>query len=234
VKPLVVIRPQESVALGVAEAPLDDAAVPWQYLEVYRDVDWPDVGEVSGLVVLGGEMNVDRIDDYPFLGHGRDLLKRAAEDGVPVLGICLGGQLLARALGADVRPAPVREIGFHPVRATPAGSSDPVVGAFGPESHVFQFHEDAFDLPAGAELLFTGETTVNQAFRYGRCAYGVQFHFEVTERIVAAWCDETPNLEGEWGVTDEEVLAEARRLLPAQRTAAIEAVSAFAQLVTTS
>jgi GMP synthase-like glutamine amidotransferase len=93
---------------------------------------------------------------------------------------------------------------------------------------VFQFHEDAFDLPQGAELLFEGEIVTNQAFRYGRSAYGVQWHLEVTDEIVADWCDETPGLESQWGRTKAEVVEEAARLLPAQQAAGGAAVSAFA------
>jgi GMP synthase (glutamine-hydrolysing) len=230
VAPIVVIRHQPNAPLGIAADALDEAGVQWTYLDVYQDVAWPDLDAVGGLIALGGEMNVDRIEDYPFLERGRSLLTAAVRRATPVLGICLGAQLLARSLGAEVTPSPVREVGFFEVSATPAGLRDPVLSAFAPAMPVFQFHEDAFEVPEGAELLFEGRNATNQAFRFGRSAYAVQWHMEVDEDIVADWCDETPDLETEWGASKESVLLEAHRLLPAQQAAGRAAVRAFAAL----
>lgn len=136
---------------------------------------------MGGLIVFGGEMNVDEIEAHPYLLRERQLMADALARGVPVLGICLGAQMLARVLGAPVRRAPVRELGFKPVRLTQAGTTDPLLGAFGRSACVFQWHEDTFDLPKGAELLAAGDTVTNQAFRHGDRAWGVQFHFEVNQ-----------------------------------------------------
>jgi GMP synthase (glutamine-hydrolysing) len=228
--PIVVIRHQPNAPLGVAADALDEAGIPWDYLDVYEDVEWPDLEAVDGLIALGGEMNVDNIDDHPFLDQGRALLAAAVDRETPVFGICLGAQLLARALGAEVRPSPVREVGFIEVCATEAGLTDPVLTLFAPATSVFQFHEDAFELPDGAELLFTGEAVPNQAFRFGSSAYGVQWHMEVDSDIIADWCDETPALETEWGTTKRAVLAEAERFLPEQLAACHKAITAFAAL----
>jgi GMP synthase (glutamine-hydrolysing) len=227
---ITVIRHQPSAPLGIAADALNEIGVPWVYLDVYDAAEWPDLAEVGGLIALGGEMNVDRVDDYPFLERGRLLLAEAVDSGVPLLGICLGAQLLARALGAEVKPSPVKEVGFFDVTATTAGLVDPVLKAFAPRTLVFQFHEDAFDLPDGADLLFESEIVRYQAFRFGPSAYGVQWHLEVTEAIVADWCDETPGLESEWGRTKSDVVDEARRMLPAQQAAGRAAVQAFARL----
>ena len=229
-KPIVAVRFQPSAPLGIAAEALDESRAPWTYLDVWDDDEWPDLERVSGLVVLGGEMNVDRIDDYPFLDRAKGLLADAIVRDVPVLGICLGAQLLARALGARVWTLDTKEIGFIDISATPAGRDDPVLSPFAPMTPVFLFHEDALELPAGADLLFRGDVVQNQAFRYGRSAYGVQFHLEVTEEIISDWCDETPDLEGEWGVTKEQVMKEAAELLPAQQQAGKAAVKRFAEL----
>ncbi|MDQ4026517.1 MAG: type 1 glutamine amidotransferase [Actinomycetota bacterium] len=229
-KPIVAVRFQPSAPLGIAAEALNESRAPWKYLDVWDDDEWPDLERVSGLVVLGGEMNVDRIDDYPFLDRAKGLLADAVERDVPVLGICLGAQLLARALGARVWTLDTKEIGFIDISATPAGRDDPVLSPFAPMTPVFLFHEDALELPAGADLLFRGDVVQNQAFRYGRSAYGVQFHLEVTEKIISDWCDETPDLEGEWGVTKEQVMKEVAELLPAQQQAGKAAVKRFVEL----
>jgi GMP synthase (glutamine-hydrolysing) len=230
VKPIVVIRHQPSAPLGIAATALDEAGVTWRYLDAWKAAQWPDLDDVSGLIALGGAMNANQTEDYPFLQRVRSVLEGAVERDVPVLGICLGGQLLARVLGAEVEPMPVKKVGFRRVEATAEGREDPVMSPFAPSMPVFEFHEDAFGLPPDAELLFTGEEAPNQAFRFGRVAYGVQFHFEATERLIAYWCDLTPDLEEAWGVTRQGLLKEARALLPAQKAAALAAVGNFATL----
>lgn len=176
-------------------------------------------------------MNADDLDGYPFLRDVRSLVGAAVAAEVPVLGVCLGAQVLTRALGAEVRPAPRREIGFLPVKATSAGMDDPVLAAFAPTAMVFQFHEDECELPPGAELLFEGEDVRVQAFRAGANAYGVQFHFEVTPEIIAAWCDEVPDLEEGWGRSKEAIVAEAEHHLDAQAVAGRAAASHFLRLI---
>lgn len=229
-KPLICVRHQTSAPLGIIEDVLARQEIPWTYLDTWIDSPLPDPSDIGGLVILGGEMNVDLIDVHPYLGDLRDLTRAMVDRGQPVLGVCLGAQVLARALGAPVRRMPVREIGFHEVEATEAGRSDPVLVPFSPSARVFQFHEDTCDLPQGAELLFRGRTSEVQAFRIGERAYGVQFHFEVTIREIAAWCDETPDLEDAWGVTKEELLAQADEYLEAQGAAGREAVRRFLSL----
>jgi GMP synthase (glutamine-hydrolysing) len=140
--------------------------------------------EVAGAVVMGGPMNVDELERFPGLAAEREWLAAAVERGMPVLGICLGAQLLARALGAEVRPGEGPEIGFAPVEVT--DSDDPVLGGLAPRTEVLHWHGDVFDLPVGAEHLASSELTACQAFRAGN-AWGVLFHPEADCALVDAW-----------------------------------------------
>lgn len=144
----------------------------------------PDHDEVAGAVFMGGPMNVDEVERFPALSAERDWLAEAVERRMPVLGICLGAQLLARALGAEVRPGPAPEVGFAPVEIS--DPDDPLLGGLAPRSEVLHWHGDVFDLPAGAQHLASSERTPCQAFRAGN-AWGVLFHPEADFALVEAW-----------------------------------------------
>src|SRR5262249_41420217 len=152
-----------------------------------------------GIVVLGGEQHADDVETHPYLLAERDLLHEATEHGTPVLGICLGGQILAMAKGASLKASPVREFGYSPVEPTEDGAREPVIGGFEPGDRVFHWHEDTFDLPDGATLLLTGEHVRNQAFRFGETAWGVQFHPEITESVIEGWLAVAGDTEASWG-----------------------------------
>jgi GMP synthase (glutamine-hydrolysing) len=144
----------------------------------------PAPAEVAAAVVMGGPMNVDEVERFPALAAEREWLAEASGLGVPLLGVCLGAQLLARALGAEVRPGAAKEIGFHPVEVFDA--EDPVLGGLAPGAEVLHWHGDVFDLPDGATRLASSEPTENQAFRHGD-AWGVLFHPEGDFALVEAW-----------------------------------------------
>ncbi|HUH06790.1 MAG TPA: type 1 glutamine amidotransferase [Egibacteraceae bacterium] len=232
-KPLIAVRFQENAPLGILAQAFDERRVSWRYVDAWRPAALPDLGDMAGLVVLGGAMNVDDLTKHPYLGPVRELVAAAVAGGVPTLGICLGAQVLTAALGAPVTRAPVCEIGFVQVTATEAARTDPVLAPFAPSARVFQFHEDACALPPGAELLFEGEAIAVQAFRAGPRAYGVQFHFEVTDTEIAAWCDEegADVLRARWGATKAQLLADARRALPRQQAAGRQVARNFLRLV---
>jgi GMP synthase (glutamine-hydrolysing) len=140
--------------------------------------------EVAGAVFMGGPMNADEVDRFPALAAEREWLAEAVARELPTLGVCLGAQLLARALGAEVRPGAAPEIGFAPVEVTDPG--DPLLGGLAPRSEVLHWHGDVFDLPDGAEHLASSERTDCQAFRAGN-AWGVLFHPEADLALVEAW-----------------------------------------------
>jgi len=158
-----------------------------------------DPGRWSGLVVMGGPMNVDEVEKYPFLAEEVGWLERAVEAQLPVLGVCLGAQLLAKALGTRVYPNKIKEIGWYEVELLPAAEDDLLFGGIAkPQADatgkmtVFQWHGDAFELPDRAVRLALSEQCENQAFRYGM-AYGLQFHLEVTAEIIESWLCEGGN-----------------------------------------
>jgi len=145
-----------------------------------------DPGRYAALVVYGGIQSVNDAAHHAYLRAELDWIRRWVAGDRPYLGLCLGGQLLARALGARVGPhsGGLHEVGFVPVRPTDAGN------ALFPESlHVYQWHNEGFAIPEGGELLATGEVFPNQAFRIGRRAFGLQFHPEATAQMRTEWLD---------------------------------------------
>lgn len=180
--------------------------------------------EHDGIIVLGGAMTALDDEVCPYFPALTDLLREFAEADKPVLGICLGAQLIARAFGAELRIGGDLELGFHTVAPTSAAADDAVLVELGGPMRLFQWHTDHYALPPGAERLATGERYQNQAYRIGRTVYGVQFHFEVTEPIVRSWIDATPDLD--------EQAPGCRDWLPAQFTEHGEASMSFCRAVT--
>jgi GMP synthase (glutamine-hydrolysing) len=146
----------------------------------------PDWRDFAGLVVMGGPMGAYEDEAHPWLVEEKRLIRDAAEAGHPVWGVCLGAQLLATALGADVYPGPAAEVGLLPVQLTPAAADDPVFRDLPASFPTLQWHGDTFDLPTGATLLGSSPAYPNQAFVYKR-AYGLQFHLEVSPELAAEW-----------------------------------------------
>ena len=141
----------------------------------------------DALVVLGGVMNAHDDDEYPYLADVAALIRDFHGAARPVLGICLGAQLIARALGARAYPHSVAELGFVPLTLNGEAAADPLLGGLESPVHIMQWHHQTFDLPPGARRLATGEVCRNQMFRTGEGTYGFQCHFEVTGAMVESW-----------------------------------------------
>ncbi len=174
--------------LGTLNPLLKDAGFRIRYVNFGRDPgQQPDPAGYSGLVILGGPMSVNDTNNHPHLKTEVDLIRRALDRKMPVLGICLGAQLIAKALGAQVRRNDETEIGWYDVHKMPAAESDPLLLHLEPSERIFQWHSDAFDLPEGAVGLARSDGCENQAFRWGDNVYGLQFHLEVDEHLIERW-----------------------------------------------
>lgn len=174
--------------LGTLDPLLKEAGFRIRYVNFGREPDAePTLERYEALIVLGGPMNSDQIDSYPNLVTEVRLIKEAVERGMSVFGICLGAQLLAKALGGNVSRNAAREIGWYPVELTEQGQSDAVLADFSRSTEVFQWHEDGIQLPPGAVHLAESAASTVQAFRYGEHAYGFQFHLEVDQSLIERW-----------------------------------------------
>lgn len=174
--------------LGTLDPLLRARKVRVRYVNFSRHPDArPDVAGYDALIVLGGPMNVrDRLR-LPHLDTELRLIDGALRAGIPILGICLGAQLLAHALGAAVQANPVAELGWHEVRLTPQGRADPVLAELGDRAPIFHWHADTFELPGGAQLLAESDLCPRQAYSYQGQAWGLQFHLEVDEQLIGRW-----------------------------------------------
>jgi GMP synthase-like glutamine amidotransferase len=177
---------------GLLEHALSARGFALDYVDLYlAGTRLPETQGAGGLIFLGGPMSVN--DDLPYLRTEMELIREAIARSQPVLGICLGAQLIARAMGAKVGRNPQKEIGWFPVRLTAAGAADPFFAGTNRTQTVFHWHSETFDLPAGSVLLASSDACRNQAFRLGDTVYGLQFHLEVTPEMIADWCQQDEN-----------------------------------------
>jgi len=176
---------QVGVALHEAAA-LIDLYKPWSGQPLPATVD------ADALVVFGGEQSATDDDIHPYLPDLARLMAAYSDAARPVLGICLGAQLLARAFGADNHLGTAPEFGWVDVGLTDAGRADPVLSVLPASFPIFQWHSDTFTLPAGAIRLASTAMAPNQAFRIGRATYGTQFHFEASRAVIKDWLHRFP------------------------------------------
>ena len=189
--PVTVIRHVPFEGLGRIGPALDAAGLAWRYSDLFAGAAPPDPAASPALILMGGPMSANDRDEY--LRVELRLIEAAVAAGKPVLGVCLGAQLITRALGAKVYRNAVKEIGWYPLYFTEAGAGDPLLEGLPDPSMVLQWHGETFDLPCGAVHLARSDGCRNQAFRYGPRVYGFQFHLETAPDMIADWCRQDAN-----------------------------------------
>jgi len=167
---------------------VDLLTIPYVIHHPYRDGCLPEPGQIPAMIVMGGAMGANDDQRHPFLSDLKNLIRSVVAARIPYLGVCLGGQLLASALGARVVPNRWEELGTLNVSLTQEGKEDRLFIGLPECIGTFQWHHDSFDIPDDGVVLATSAVCPHQAFRVGASAWGLQFHPEVTETIIRDWC----------------------------------------------
>jgi len=209
-KKLLVFQHVPHEDLGTLDVLLRRAGFQVDTVRFWRDPDSrPNLNGCDGLVILGGPMGVYEDDKYPFIKPELKLIEDALKKRVPLLGICLGSQLIAKAAGSRVYKGNAKEIGWHDVSLTEDADNDWLFLGFPDRFRAFHWHGDTFDVPQGALMLASSDLFPNQVIKVGPAAYGIQFHLEVTEQMIREWItvneDELASLKG---VVDPKAIIE--------------------------
>lgn len=197
---------------GTLQDELERRRLRYREVNLYEEAAPKNLDGCNGLIIMGGPMNVYEETEYPFLKDEDRLIKEALARKIPMIGVCLGAQLMAKAAGARVTKGKKKEIGWYPLYLTEEAKTDPAFKGLPREIEVFQWHGDTFEIPQRAVRLASSELFPNQAFRVGNNAYAFQFHIEVTAEIIKEWID--INEEELAGVKDyidsKKIIAESR------------------------
>lgn len=232
VKNILFIQHGDTDKPGLLADALANCRVGLEIVHPYAGDNLPDSLEAfNGLAVGGGAQGAYEVEKYPYLAKECALIREAAHAEKPVLGLCLGAQLMASALGAPVRPGPQREIGFFPVTLDPIAKYDPLWCDLPTDFVTTHWHGDVFDLPSAGMRLASSALTPNQLFRYGCGLYGLQFHLEMTPEIFEEMVADSRDYLTEAGANPEQLKQEARRFLPALRETAEKVFSRWASIL---
>ena len=225
---VLIIKNIASEGPGTIEDYLRSERLPYSIVDLKKGETAPEVNDFSHLVIMGGPMAVYEMDRYPYLKNEAKLIEQAVKANKHVLGVCLGAQMVAHALGAKVYAGGQKEIGWYEVTLTPEGMKDPLLSALMLDgkstAQVFQWHGDTFDLPRDAVRLASSDLYPNQAFRYADGVYAFQFHVEVTPAIVFDW------LKNEKGIDLNSVDAQSKRIYDPYRVRAMKCYKEFFKL----
>ncbi len=232
---ILVIRHETCTSLGLLGHIAQMQACQVEYLDLFLGMSLTSpISTYSHIVILGGGVSAYDDDRYSFLRDEFRLVEEAIAHHIPIVGICLGSQILAKVLGANVyRGDAGREAGWCQVNLTAAASADPVLHKFPAQFQVFQSHQDTFDIPATAVRLAESDQYPNQAFRYGDRVWALQFHLEFDQNVLldcSALIEQELRESNIQDTTVEQLLAEATHHSPAVAPIANQFMQAFLQL----
>ncbi len=220
------------VFTGHAGAVLVDAGITLDNRHLLAGDPLPGFEEIDGIVAFGGDQSVTRIESDPLLLASAGFLRDAVEQGVPVVGVCLGAQLLAHALGGSVTRLPRRMVEWTPIEVLPAAAGDPVAGALPAGARALHWNEDGFQPPGEGVELLARVSAGGELFRFGDSAWGIQFHPEVDEPGLDSWYADSGGRElAEAGVREADARAADARYLPGQRALSEALFGGFARVV---
>ena len=208
-KPVLIAQNCQAEPAGTIIDYLSARQIPFQEIHSYRRELLQNPTDYSAVICLGCPVSVTEYHQHPYLRDLYQFVAGAVRADLPYLGICYGGQLLAKVLGAKVEPNKVKEIGLYTGQLTEAGMADPIFSTLGKSFPVIQWHGDTFGIPFGCERLVEGTDCLNQAFRHGR-QVALQFHLEATEPLLQSWCEAYPKELAEVEKTVGELLMEFR------------------------
>ena len=204
---------------GIISDCLQSAGIDMHFVRTFERNSIPSsLDTQAGLIVMGGPMSVYDHEQFPFLLEEQRLIEKALKDDKPVLGVCLGSQLLAATLGAEVKGGVQKEIGWYPVTLTESAASDALWKELPARFTAYHWHGDVFDLPQGAVSLASSDMTPCQGFRYGVHAYGFLFHMEVTEKIIKNMVAEFKDELEEQRITAGSIIQKTRDYLSELQT----------------
>ena len=217
---------------GIISQCMQSADIDMRWIRTFESDPIPaDMDGQAGLIVMGGPMSVYDHEQFPFLLEEQRLIETALKDDKPVLGVCLGSQLLAATLGAEVKSGTQKEIGWHPVELLEGAAGDRLWSGLPSRFTAFHWHGDIFDLPTGSIALAASDLTPCQGFRYGRTAYGFLFHMEVTETIIKDLCQEfRQELDAE-NIAAASIIQKIEDYLPNLQSSGKNVFNRWAQLI---
>lgn len=218
--------------LGTIADALEARDISPQYVRTFQGEEIPgEIGAALGLIVMGGPMGVYEQNRFPFLRQEIRLIENALQEERPILGVCLGSQLLAAALGAKVTKGGKKEIGWYPISLTDAAMTDPLWSGMQSPFVAYHWHGDIFELPRVAVSLASSDLTQCQAFRYGYHAYGFLFHMEVTEKIIGQMVETFTDELIEEDIDGDEIVRKEKDCLPSLQRIGEQVFGRWASLV---